>query len=153
MSIPPPYPLVPQPAQRRKGRDTGWKIALIVLGCVGLLAIFIAVVFGIVSYSFHKSYVFNEAIARAERNPEVVSRIGTPLTPGWLPTGNIQVSGSSGSAHMEIPVAGSRGKATIRLDAHNAEGTWRFDTLELEFENESRWINLLDQGGNGQTQP
>jgi hypothetical protein len=150
----PPYPLLPQPKKKSwLERDTGWKIALICLICVGLLAIFIAAIFAIVSYSFHHSFVFNEAIARAERNPQVVSRIGTPLKPGWLPMGKIEVSGSTGRAHLEIPVTGPRGKATMRLDAHKVEGTWQFDTLEIEFEEESRWINLLDQGGNSQTQP
>jgi len=148
-----PHPLLPPPAKHRwLDRDAGWKIALVFLTCAGLFVAFAALLFGIVSYTFHHSYVFNEAIARAERNAQVVDRIGTPLKPGWLPGGKISVSGSSGRAHMEIPVTGPRGRATINLDAHKVEGTWQFETLEIESENESRWINLLDPGTT-QTRP
>jgi len=140
--------------QGRFGRDAGWKLALLFLIGAALLAAFVGLLFGVLSYSFHNSYVFNEAISRAERNPQVVSRIGTPLRPGWLPEGHIRISGDSGTAHMEIPVTGPRGKATIRLDASKASGTWHFSVLEIEFEGQTRWLDLLDSSeSTGQSAP
>jgi hypothetical protein len=65
------------------------------------------------------------------------------LRPGRVLQGEINVSGSSGKAHMAIPVTGPRGKATIYLDARKAAGTWRFLTLQVQFEGESDCLNLL----------
>lgn len=151
----PPYPLIPPPLEKSwLDRHAAWKIPLAIVAGVILLCAFVGTVFTIVSYSFHKSFVFNEAIARAERNPQVVNRIGTPLKAGWLPTGNIQVSGDTGTAQMEIPVTGPRGNATIRLDARKASGTWRFSVVEIEFEGETNWISLLETSdGTGPPEP
>jgi hypothetical protein len=137
------YPLS-SPVSRKTWLDhhAGWKIPLGCLLVVVLLAAFVASIFTIVSYSFHKSDVFREAIARAERCRQVTNRIGTPLQPGWLPQGQIQVSGSTGTAQMAIPVTGPRGKATINLDARKVAGSWQFQTLQVQFEDSSS-VNLL----------
>ncbi len=140
-----PYPLSPVPVQKSwLERHAGWKIPLGILLAVGLLVAFIGLIFTIVTVSFRQSDVFREAIARAERNSQVAQRIGTPLRPGWLSQGNLHVSGSSGTAQMEIPVAGPRGKATITLDARKVAGTWHFRILQIQFEGQSDSINLLD---------
>jgi hypothetical protein len=147
----PSYPLSP-PASRKSwlDRHAGWKIPLGCLAVVALLAAFVGAIFTIVSYSFHKSDVFREAIARAERSREVTDRIGSPLQPGWLPQGQIQVSGSTGTAQMAIPVTGPRGKATINLDARKVAGSWQFLSLQVQFEDSSSVNLLAAEGGAGE---
>jgi hypothetical protein len=144
-----PYSLAPTaPEKSWLERHARWKIPIGCLIVVVLLGGFVAAVFTVVSTSFRRSYVFQEAIARAERNPQVADRIGTPLRPGWVPQGRIEVSGSSGSAQMEIPVTGPHGKATISLEARKVAGTWRFSTLQVQLEGQSDSVNLLagDEG-------
>jgi hypothetical protein len=139
-----PYPISPQPMQKSwLDRNAGWKIPLGCLLVVLLIVGFIGLIFSIVSTSFHKSYVFQEAVARAERNPEVAEKIGTPLRPSWMPMGQINVNGSSGNANMTIPVTGPRGKGTIHLEAQKVSGVWRFRILEVRVEGQTGAINLL----------
>jgi len=128
-------------------RHTGWKIALGGLLLIGFVGVFAAIVFTVVEASLRKSEVYQEALARAARDPQVTDRIGVALRPGRVLQGQINVSGSSGKAHMAIPVTGPRGKGTIYLDARKATGTWRFLILQVEFEDPSGCVNLLAELG------
>lgn len=141
----PPYPLVPGPLERSwLDRHARWKIPLGCLIVVFLLCTFVAVVLAIIDVSFRNSMVYQEALARAERSPEVTSRIGEPLRPGHVFQGKLNVSGSTGNANMAIPVTGPRGKATIVLDARKVGGAWVFRTLCVQFNGQSGTVNLLE---------
>jgi hypothetical protein len=110
---------------------------------VVLLGTFVSVVFTVVELSFRKSDVYQEALARAERNPLVASRIGTPLQVSRVAEGALNVSGSTGTAHMTIPINGPRGKATIHLEAQKAGRIWEFRILQVRFDDRSEPVNLL----------
>lgn len=141
----PPYPLVPGPVNRSwLDRHARWKIPLGCFIVIILLCAFVAVILTILDVSFRNSVVYQEALARAGRNPEVVSRIGEPLKPGRVLQGRINVSGSTGNANMNIPVTGPRGKATIVLDARKVDGAWVFRTLYVQFDHQSGTVNLLE---------
>ena len=144
----PPYPLSYTPVKKSwLDRHAGWKIPLGCLLLIVLLGTFVAVLFTVIEASFRKSTVYQEALARAERTPQVANRIGAPLRPGRVLQGQINVSGSSGTAHMAIPVTGPGGKATIYLDARKAARTWEFRTLQVQFEGQSDCLNLLAADG------
>jgi hypothetical protein len=128
-------------------RHAGWKIALGGLLVIVLVGVFAAIVFTAVETSFRKSDVYQQALDRAVRDPQVVDRVGVPLRPGRVLQGQLNVSGSSGKAHMVIPVTGPRGKATIHLYARKAAGTWRFLVLQVEFEEPSGCLDLLAEPG------
>lgn len=83
------------------------------------------------------------AIQRAEANPVVASRLGTPLKMGLFATGNVNVNGASGYAQLQIPVAGPRGKGTIYLIANKRLGRWEFSALEIALNNGTERIDLL----------
>ena len=140
----PPYPLSYIPVKKSwLDRNAGWKIPL---GCLTLIVLaggFFAVVFTVVETSFRKSVVYEQAIDRANRNAKVASQIGVPLRPGRIAQGQLKVSGSEGTAHMAIPVTGSRGKATIFLDARKSNQSWQFLTLQIQFEDQPDCLNLL----------
>jgi hypothetical protein len=143
----PPYPLLPQPFERSwLDRHARWKIPLGCLIAILLFCAFVAVILTVVNVSFRKSTVYQEALARAGRSSEVVNRIGEPLQPGRVLQGQLNVTGSTGSANMKIPVTGPRGKATIVLDARKVDGAWVFRTLVVQFEGQSDIVNLLDGG-------
>ncbi len=142
---PPPYPLVPEPVTRSwLDRHAGWKIPLGCLIVILLLCAFAAVIFTILDVSFRNSTVYKEALARAGRSPEIINRIGEPLRPGRVVQGQLNVSGSTGTANMRIPITGPRGKAAIVLDARKVDGTWVFRSLEVQFEGQSDTVNLLE---------
>ena len=140
----PPYPLVPGPVKRSwLDRHAGWKIPLGCLIALLLICAFVAILLTVVESSFRKSIVYQEALARAGQSPEVINHIGEPLRPGLVLQGHLNVSGSSGSAKMEIPISGPRGKATILLDARKLYGAWMFTTLEVHFAGKFEVVNLL----------
>ncbi len=146
----PPYPLVPGPFKKSwLDRHARWKIPLGCLIVILLICAFVAVLFTVLDVSFRKSIVYQEALDRAGRSPEVISRIGEPLRPGRVLQGRINVSGSTGTAEMNIPITGPRGKATIVLDARKVHGAWVFRTLYVGFDAQPGTVNLLDSAPAG----
>ena len=146
----PPYPLVPGPFKKSwLDRHAGWKIPLGCLMVILLICAFVAVLFTVLDISFRKSIVYREALDRAGRSPEVISRIGEPLRPGRVLQGRINVSGSTGTAEMNIPITGPRGKATIVLDARKVHGAWVFRSLYVGFDGQPGTVNLLDGASAG----
>jgi cytochrome oxidase complex assembly protein 1 len=65
-----------------------------------------------------------------------------------LTSGSIEIAGSSGYADLEIPVRGSRGKATIYAVARKSAGIWKFETLDVAFDEASPRVSLLQEESN-----
>ena len=140
----PPYPLHPEPAQRRwLDRHPMWKIPLGCLTLFLLLAVFFAVLFTVIMTSFRSSDVYKQAMARASASPEVRAEIGKPILAARLISGHLNVSGSTGSADLSIPISGPRGKGVIRAVASKSEGVWHFTVLQVNVEGHAESIDLL----------
>jgi len=71
------------------------------------------------------------AVAAAESNPVVQQKLGEPLKVGFLPSGSMEISGSSGHADLSIPVSGPRGQGTIYAVARKSVGLWKFESLDI----------------------
>jgi len=104
---------------------------------------FVAGLFLVIEGSFHHSEVFAQAMAKARENMQVRNQIGGPLKAAWLIFGNLNVNGSSGSANLSIPIAGSRRKGVIHVVAVKSAGTWRFKRLLVHVEEQTEGIDLL----------
>jgi len=140
----PPYPLVPGPM--KKGwfdRHPAWKIPIACFVLILLVGAFVAGLFLFIEGFFHRSDVFAQAMAKAGENLQVRSQIGAPLKAAWLISGNLNVNGSSGSANLSIPIAGSRHKGVIHVVAVESAGTWRFEQLLVYVEEQKEGIDLL----------
>jgi hypothetical protein len=119
----------------------------IIAGCLGLGFVSVVVVaclvaafvFGIL----RNSDATKLALERAQSNAAVVQRLGQPLEPGWIISGNIKTTGSYAHAELEIPVHGNRGKGTIYVVASRLWGTWTFSTLEVAFADGTPRVDLL----------
>jgi len=115
-------------------------------GCailIGAGLAFVLVIAGFVFGMLRNSDPAKMAIQRAEANPVVASRLGTPLKMGLLVSGNVNVNGASGHADMSIPVTGPRGRGTIYLIADKTLGRWEFSALEIALNDEAQRVNLL----------
>jgi hypothetical protein len=145
-----PYPLHPEPMKRSwLERNALWKIPL---GCVillGLLATFGISVMTVITSSFRRSEVYKQAMAQAAASPQVREQIGEPITPAWLISGEMHVSGSGGTANMIIPISGPRGRGRIHAVAQKSGGVWRFTWLRVDVTNQSAAIDLLSSGPSG----
>ena len=116
------------PMQAKSKSPARW----IVLGCslvvVGIAG-FIAFIFFVVFTAMRQNIPYQEAMRRAENDPRVAAVLGRPVKSGWFISGSIKTTGSSGFAHLEIPLSGSRTEATYYVKAERRRGRWHFTEL------------------------
>jgi hypothetical protein len=137
------HPAYRQPEKNWFQRHLG---VTIVGGCAVLLAA--ALTFTLILFTFifgmmRNSAAVKMALRQAQSNAVVAERLGTPLETGWFMSGNINVTGPSGHAEMEIPVSGPKGKGTIYLVADKNAGLWSFSTLQVAFADGEPRVDLL----------
>jgi len=84
-----------------------------------------------------------ESVFQAQTNPQVVNQLGTPIAEGWLVTGSINTSTTSGDADLAIPISGPKGRAKIYVTAHKVAGAWNYKVMEVAIAGSNERINLL----------
>jgi hypothetical protein len=82
-------------------------------------------------------------------NERVQRAIGEPITPGWLVSGSVQISGSKGNARLLIPISGPKGQAEIVVVATRSEGRWTYAELAVQVQGSGERIVLEGQGRSG----
>jgi hypothetical protein len=138
-------PPIPPPPVKPPSRHTKIIVGVI----LGLAVLFAGFVFGIlwlVTSLLKGSDVGKEAFARAQANPAIVQQLGTPIKEGWMASGSINISGSSGNAEMALPISGPRGKATLFVTAKKDEGVWTYSVMQVVIDGSSQKIDLLNAG-------
>jgi hypothetical protein len=138
---PPPYPLALPKSWF--ARNWKWFVPTLILGLVLLLALFVGGVMTFVFGLMKSSEPYQHAVAVASSNPDVVLELGTPVTPGWFTSGNINVAGDSGNADLEIPLKGSRHRGTLYVVAKKTDGAWTYTKLRMLAEGQESPIELL----------
>ena len=112
--------------------DPWWKIPV---GCLVLVVLVACAGFGIlwlVMSSFRHRDPYQKAGSRAHAEPFVVTQLDEPIRPGWFVTGELEVSGSTGQAKLQIPLKGPKNHGTLDLEADLLEGVWHFRGLEFQ---------------------
>jgi len=99
----------------------------------------------IVFSAIKSTNVYKDALARAKAHPAFIEVLGSPITDGFLVSGNTNVNGASGEANLSIPVSGPKGKRTIYAAATKSHGRWNYSGLVLEIEKTHQRINLLEE--------
>lgn len=84
-----------------------------------------------VENEFRHLQIYQMSLKEAARSGCVTAKIGSPFTPGWLAGGNMEESNEKGSAHLEIPIKGRRGKGDLVVSAEKHGGVWSIDKLIL----------------------
>ena len=103
----------------------------VVLAVAASLAVYVIAPMIFVEGMMRQSDVYRMTLRRAQNSPCVNALIGSPLTPGWLISGNEQTSDTSGSADMSIPVRGPKGKGSLDVAAKKQDGVWKINSLNL----------------------
>lgn len=133
----------PQPTKNWWSRNWKWFVPTgcltMVLGCAG----FFALVFSITLGALKSSDVYQESLAKARANAQVKAALGTPIEPGFVVSGSINVANDSGNAELSFPVSGPQGSGTIYATATKAAGRWSYSTMVCEIGNTGNRINLL----------
>jgi hypothetical protein len=84
-----------------------------------------------VENEFRHLQIYQMSLNEAARSGCVTAKIGSPFTPGWLAGGDMEESNEKGSAHLEIPIKGHRGKGDLIVSAEKQGGVWWIDKLIL----------------------
>lgn len=139
----PPYPLHPEPMTKSWiERNPRWKIPLGLLILMVFIGSFSCGVLWIVMTSFHRSDVYQQAMARASQDFQVRERFGEPIKASWFILGQLKVSHDTGYANLSIPISGPKGKGTIQAIA-NKNGVWRFTLLQVTISGQPDAMDLL----------
>ncbi len=110
-----------------------------VAGVAGFVALIVGLVFGLIK----SSTPYQQALARAQKDPVVISRLGTPISGGLLVSGSVNLSGGTGQANLAIPLQGSRGSGTLYVQARQSASTWTYSTLTVQPNGAGGPISLL----------
>ena len=138
---PPPVP--PTPKANWWKRNWKWFVPL---GCFSMAVLFVVFVGSVVLIVFSavkSTEVYKDALARAKAHPAVIEAVGSPVTEGFLVSGNTNVNGASGEANLSIPIAGPKGKGTIYVAARKSLGQWKYSGLVFEIAKTRQRIDLL----------
>lgn len=141
-SVPPIIDGSSQQRQKQPLLSKYWKRYVAIAACFAVL------LFGGVSLTLGDSEVSKMAVAAAESNLVVKQRLGDPIKRGFFTSGSIEINGSSGHADLEVPISGPRGKATIYAVANKSAGIWKFETLNVAFDDASPRLPLLQDESN-----
>ena len=118
------------------------------LGCFSMAVLFVVFVgsVALIVFSAMKSTdVYKDALVRAKANSAVVEALGSPITEGFLVSGNTNVNGASGEANLSIPISGPNGKGTIYVAASKSLGRWNYSGLIVEIAKTHQRIDLLER--------
>ena len=133
--------------QPGKSSSPGKIIGIIGCGCVSLILVGALVIGGILfiaAKALKSADAYTESIAAVEANPDAVAALGTPIEPGFMPSGNINLTNGEGDVDLTIPVSGPDGKGSIRVIGKKPSGSpvWIYDTWQLEVEGQPAPIPL-----------
>ncbi len=123
-------------------RNWKWFVPTALFGGFILIGGFIAAIIIFVMSMMKSSGAYELAMARATENDTVLQEIGEPIEVGFIVSGSIQTSGSSGTADLSIPISGPKGEATLFIVAEKEAGEWQADILAIQFKDSYR-LNLL----------
>ncbi len=146
MATPPAYlppPGIPPQSTSWWSRNWKWFVPA---GCLTLILLFVAFIAAMVMLVFgsmKQADVYKQAVARAQSDPAVLQKLGSPIETGMFLSGNINVNGPSGEAKIAIPIHGPKGAGTIYVEATKSAGKWTYSLMQVAVEGEDTRIDLL----------
>jgi hypothetical protein len=128
-------------------RNWRWFVPAGCLSAILLFAGFVAILLTVVGGAMKSSDAYRHALAEARRSRAVAEALGTPVREGWFTSGDVSVTGPSGSADLVIPVAGPKGKGKLYVVARKSAGLWSYETIVVEVARTGERIDLLAPAG------
>jgi hypothetical protein len=141
------YTQPPQTSQPRRGwwsRNWKWFVPV---GCLSVIVLFLAFAGAIVAVVFgaiKSTDAYTTALNTARQDPRVIEALGTPIEPGFFVTGNVNVNNDTGTASIDFPISGPKGKAKVHTTASKEHGKWIYSMMEARVEG-GPTIDLLNR--------
>lgn len=117
----------------------------------GALALFIGIIIFVVGILFLVSSVMKNSDAHnitmdaIRKNPQVVEALGSPISSGFFPTGNISIKNNAGKADLVISLSGSKADGKAHVKATKQAGTWTIHVLYVVVEGRKTPIVLINK--------
>jgi hypothetical protein len=135
--------VLPIPRPNWWTRNWKWFVPVGCLSVAALFVVFVGSVVLIVFSAVKSTDVYKDALTRAKTHPAVIEALGSPVTDGFLVSGNTNVNGASGETNLSIPISGPKGKGTIYVAATKSLGRWNYSGLIFEIAKTHQRIDLL----------
>jgi hypothetical protein len=100
------------------------------LCCIGALCV--GGTFYAAFSAISSSEVYVDALSIAVSDSEVVETLGSPITPGLVPSGSFNVEGNSGDASFNVALDGSIQSGTLYVVATKSGNTWNYSEFYVE---------------------
>jgi hypothetical protein len=120
-------------------RNWKWFVPVLLIVCMALPLAILGSVFA----AIRSSDAAKQSLLRAQSNPLLVQKLGTPIEEGWLAAGSINVSGTSGDADLAVPISGPKAKGKIYVTAHKSSGIWSYSVMAAAIDGSDQRIDLL----------
>ncbi|CAD5343311.1 hypothetical protein FLA105535_03309 [Flavobacterium bizetiae] len=129
---------------RKSWWERNWKW-FVPTGCVSILLIFVvfiaSIFFGVTSMMTN-SDAYKGAMIEAQKNKQVIEKLGSPIEDDGMTSGSINTTNDSGNCDLQIPIKGPKGKATLFVVAQK-KGTWKYSEMSVLIKNTKEEIDLL----------
>ncbi|CAA9198904.1 hypothetical protein FLA105534_02342 [Flavobacterium bizetiae] len=129
---------------RKSWWERNWKW-FVPTGCVSILLIFVvfiaSIFFGVTSMMTN-SDAYKGAMIEAQKNKQVIEKLGSPIEDDGMTSGSINTTNDSGNCDLQIPIKGPKGKATLFVVAQK-KGTWKYSEMSVLIKNTNEEIDLL----------
>jgi hypothetical protein len=113
------------------GLTTKGKFLVAVLAGITTAGFFIALLSIGIEQEIASSAIYQISVRDAQSSPCAAALVGSNIAPGWFTSGETSIGAEEGSANLEIPVHGSKGKGTLSVTATEKAGAWSFNSLIL----------------------
>jgi hypothetical protein len=142
---PPPFPpsMPPLPQQGWWQRNWKWSIPVGVVTVISLGLSFVFLIFFSVFRLAKSSEPCKQAVALAAANPEIQAELGTPIEVGFMVSGSISSSNTSGEAMLDIPISGPKGEAHVFVEGKKAAGLWTYSRMEVVLPGTTQPVSLI----------
>jgi hypothetical protein len=90
-----------------------------------------ALAMGVGTLGLRNTEPYQLGFQAAQNNRAVIQALGQPLELGWPVTGELTLSGISGTVDLSGPIKGPDGRGTLFVTGRKENGIWTFYTLAV----------------------
>ncbi len=141
-SIPPPY----STAQKSGWFSRNWKWFIPTLFFV-IFVLPLSLCGGFVYFvmaTLKNSDVARESLARAQANPVLIEKLGTPIQMGAWVGGSVNVTPADGNAELVMPLMGPKGSGVMAVSARKTAGKWHYLVMKVTVQGGGN-VDLLNE--------
>jgi hypothetical protein len=111
------------------GLSRKWKIGIGLLVPASLFVLFLTPLSFGIDAMIRNSGAYKLAFKTAQGSTCVSNALGSPLESRWMVSGNMEESSIKGSAELDIPIKGPKGKGNLDVHATKLNGNWIINSL------------------------